>query len=421
MMKSKNTLLTTGFYRNTFTLLKGSFLSQLLPLIISPFLTRLYSPAEFGVLAVFTSISTILGSIINGRYEQALVLVRTKNEAQLITALSLLISFIGSGVLFVIFYLAGPTLMQWLHISELDNWFYCIPLVVFSIGVYNTLNYYELRKKQFKSISNSEVSRSISLSSIQLLYPLIKTGFQGLIIGKIVSSLIAPLYLLRNANLSLNDLSFKKMLVIAKRFIDFPKYTNSSILLNNLSLHIVFLLIPIVYSSSILGLYSLMNKVMGTPFAFLGNSINQVFLEHVARQKREIGNAFKVTKQILIQLSILSLFSFGLVAFFMEDLFAFVFGEEWRLSGTYAVCLIPYFILKFIVSPLTSIHTAFEKQKLGFKLQLLMFVLSMISIFIAYFNNWNFINYLHLFSTLLSFFYILRMIIILRISKNTRI
>ena len=155
MMKSKNTLLTTGFYRNTFTLLKGSFLSQLLPLIISPFLTRLYSPAEFGVLAVFTSISTILGSIINGRYEQALVLVRTKNEAQLITALSLLISFIGSGVLFVIFYLAGPTLMQWLHISELDNWFYCIPLVVFSIGVYNTLNYYELRKKQFKSISNS--------------------------------------------------------------------------------------------------------------------------------------------------------------------------------------------------------------------------------------------------------------------------
>jgi O-antigen/teichoic acid export membrane protein len=162
-------------------------------------------------------------------------------------------------------------------------------------------------------------------------------------------------------------------------------------------------------------------KVMGMPFAFLGNSINQVYLEHVARQKREIGNAYQITKQILIQLAVLSLFSYGLSAFFMEDIFALVFGEEWRLSGAYAVCLIPYFILKFIVSPLTSIHTAFEKQKLGFKLQLLMLVLSITSIVFAYLNFWNFINFLHLFSALLSIFYILRMIIILKISKNISI
>ncbi|MGC6490964.1 MAG: lipopolysaccharide biosynthesis protein [Flavobacteriales bacterium] len=418
MIRFKNTLLTTGFYRNAITLLKGSILSQLLPIIISPLLTRLYSPSEFGVLAVFTSISTILGSVINGRYEQALVLVRSKNEAQLITALSLLISFVGSGILFFLFLFVGPNLMQWLNISELENWFYYIPLVVFSIGFYNTLNYYELRKKQFKSISNSEVSRSISLSAIQLLYPFLKTGFQGLIIGKIISSFIAPLYLLRNANISFDEFRFKKMLVIAKRYIDFPKYTNSSILLNNLSLNAILLIIPIIYSSSILGLYSLMMKVMGTPFAFLGNSVNQVFLEHVARQKRETGNAFKITKQILIQLTILSVFSYGIAAFFMEDLFAFIFGEEWRLSGVYGVCLIPYFILKFIVSPLTSIHTAFEKQKLGFKLQILMFILSLTSIVFAYLHHWTFINYLHLFSALLSIFYILRMIIILRISKN---
>lgn len=409
------------FYKNVFSLFKGSFLSQLIPLLLSPILTRLYSPSEFGILAVFTSISIVLGSVINGRYEQALVLVKSQSEARLVTGLSLTISLVTSSILCVIFIFSGSSIMRLLSISELGFWFYLIPLVVFATGVFNTYNYYQLRQKQFGYISNSEIYKSLSLTSIQLLFPFFKSGFEGLLIGKIFSSLVAPFYLIKKTNLSFHLLSISKMRVMAKRYIDFPKYTNSSILLNNLSVNTIFILIPILYSSSILGLYSLTMKVMGAPFAFLGNSINQAFLEHISHKKNERGKAFLMTKRILIQLSILSIVSFGLTAFFMEDLFAFVFGEEWRLSGKYAVCLVPYFILKFIVSPLTSIHTAFEKQKLGFKLQLLMFALSIISILLAFINHWTFINYLHLFSTLLSVFYVLRMIIILRISKNISI
>jgi 4-hydroxybenzoate polyprenyltransferase len=70
------------------------------------------------------------------------------------------------------------------------------------------------------------------------------------------------------------------------------------------------------------------------------------------------------------------------------------------------------------VSPLTSIHTAFEKQKWSFYLQLLMFVLSLASIFLAYFNEWSFVNYLFLFGAVMSVFYFFRIIIVLKIAKN---
>ena len=43
---------------------------------------------------------------------------------------------------------------------------------------------------------------------------------------------------------------------------------------------------------------------MAAPFAFLGNSISQVFLEEVSRQKQEVGNAYALTKRLMIQLSI---------------------------------------------------------------------------------------------------------------------
>ena len=103
MINFKTDFKDSFFYKNILILLKGTVLAQIIPLIISPFLTRLYSPKEFGVLALFSSISVILGSIVNGRYEQALVLIKTENEARHLTILSLLISLFMSLFLFFFF------------------------------------------------------------------------------------------------------------------------------------------------------------------------------------------------------------------------------------------------------------------------------------------------------------------------------
>ncbi len=418
MVNFKKDFKDSVFYKNIFTLLKGTVLAQLIPLIISPFITRLYSPKELGVLALFTSISIVLGSVVNGRYEQALVLVKTDKEAKHLTILSLLVSLIVSVILFLIFILFKSHLIEFFNEPDLAYWFFFIPIVVFSVGAYNTLNYYELRKKNFKTISNSEIYRSTSFSIIQLSFPLVKSGLYGLIIGKIISSLIAPFYLWKVSKFEIDKVNTSLLLILAKRFIDFPKYTNFSILLNNLSINAINLLIPVLYSTSLLGLYSLMYKVLATPFAFLGNTINQVFLEDIVSKKNELDQAYILTKRMVIQLTLVSILFFGGAFFIVEDLFAFVFGEDWRMSGVYAKSLIPFFIFKFIASPLTSIHTAFEKQKLSFNLQLIMFVLSMGSLLYAHIKLWGFEQYLLLFSMLMSIFYICRVIIILKIAKN---
>ena len=418
MVNFKTIFKDSVFYKNILTLLKGSILAQFIPLLTSPIITRLYSPKEFGVLALFSSISLILGSIVNGRYEQALVLVKSKDEAKHLTVLSLLLSLFVSMILLLFFFFFKSNFLNFFNEPELEYWFYFIPLIVFSIGVYNTLNYYELRQKNFSSISNSEVYRSSSFASIQLIFPFIKSGLFGLIIAKVISSLVAPYYLWKVSKFEVGKVNTSLLIVLAKRYIDFPKFTNFSILLNNLSINAINLLIPILYSTSLLGLYSLMYKVLAAPFAFIGNSINQVFLEDAVRQKNDTGQAYTLTKRMVLQLSFISFLFFGTAFFIVEDLFAFVFGEEWKMSGLYAKYLIPFFMFKFIASPLTSIHTAFEKQKLSFTLQLIMFALSMGSIFYAHIYSWNFEQYLLLFSVLMSIFYMFRIAIILRIAKN---
>ena len=90
------------FFNDFLTLFKGSFFAQLIPLIISPVVARIYTPVQFGLLALFVSITTIIGSVINGRYEQAIMIVDTKEDMDALAFLSLIVSFLFSLLLFLL-------------------------------------------------------------------------------------------------------------------------------------------------------------------------------------------------------------------------------------------------------------------------------------------------------------------------------
>ena len=69
------------FSQNVLTLMTGTTLAQAIPIIISPILTRIYTPEDFGLLALFLSITNIIGSVANGRYELAIMLPKKNDNA----------------------------------------------------------------------------------------------------------------------------------------------------------------------------------------------------------------------------------------------------------------------------------------------------------------------------------------------------
>jgi O-antigen/teichoic acid export membrane protein len=403
------------FFKNFLVLFKGSFLAQLIPLIISPVITRIYSPEQFGILALFVSLVTIIGSVINGRYEQAIMIVDDKKDIDALTFLSLTISFVASVLLTLFIAVFQTDIIHLFNSNSIANWLFFIPMVVFFIGAFNTFNFYYLKQERLKEISISEIERSLIFVNVQLLFPLFKSGVFGLIAGKIISTIYAPFYLYFKSDINWKNYDFNTMIIMAKRYINFPKYTSPAIFLNNIGSSGLQLLIPVFYSTFFLGLYSLMNKVMLAPFTFIGNSISQTYLKELSVSN---GNSYLITKKIILKLFAISILGYGLSYFFIEDLFQFVYGEEWKLAGTFAKYLIPFFILKFVASPLTSIHTAFEKQKLSLILQFVLFVISIGVLLFCYYSNFSFEFFFKLFSVTMSVFYFFRVLIILHISKN---
>lgn len=397
----------------------GTTIAQAIPVVISPILTRIYSPEDFGVLALFISATTIIGSVINGRYELAIMLPEKDDDARALLGLCVMISATVSFLLLMLILPFHSSIVEKLNNPDISMWLYFIPLVVFLIGVFNALNYYYSRKKRFNKIAKANVTKSVGLAGGQLLFPIIRDGAFGLILGRVVSVFVAPLYLFfKTKNNDVIIFKREKIISAAKRYIDFPKYAMWAGLFNNLALYFNNLLIPIVYSTSILGFFAIVFRVLAMPFTLIGSSVGQVFFKELSDVKNAHQDARKVVWKITKKMSLLSLLGFGFLFFIAEDLFAFVFGETWRVSGVYAKYLLPMFMLKFIVSPLTNTHSVFEKQKSSFILQLLMFILSVGSIFIAHIKGMSFESFLILFSLTMTLFYILRFVVILKISKG---
>ena len=70
MLRVVRALLPKGrLIRAVALLVTGSAFGQLLVLVASPLLTRLYSPDDFGVLGVFSALLGLFGTAVCLRYE----------------------------------------------------------------------------------------------------------------------------------------------------------------------------------------------------------------------------------------------------------------------------------------------------------------------------------------------------------------
>ena len=383
------------FSRNVLTLMTGTTIAQAIPIAISPILTRVYTPEDFGIFALFFAMIAIFGSISNGRYELAIMLPEKDEDAINIFALGFMITFTMSLILLILVILFHDFIISFLENDKIGIWLYFVPFTVFFIGFFNILNYFNTRKKEYKNIANAKIIKSIVLAIVQLSIGIIKQGATGLITGQILSQLFANWQLFKTIikdKILLSHISLKNIWSQAKRYKNFPKFSLMGVFANELSIHFTNILISSFFTVTTLGFYSLVQKILGMPSVLIGSSIGQVFFQEATEEKIKKGNAISVFTRTLKKLLIIATVAFGLLFFIVEDLFAFVFGENWRIAGTYAQIVIPLFFIRFISSSVSTIYDIFD----GLKIELIWQVTLLLGIIIILylFKDNNFIEFL---------------------------
>ena len=355
------------FSRNVLTLMTGTTIAQAIPIAISPILTRIYTPEDFGVFALFIAITAILGTVANARYELAIMLPKKDEDAINIFALGFIITCFISLILLILVVIFNDYFTKLFGNDEISFWLYFVPITVFFSGLFNILNYFNNRKKNYKDLRNATILKSIVLAVVQLSIGFIKSGASGLISGQLLSNMFANMKLARNIlkdKVLVSKISKVKMLALAKRYKDFPKHGMVSSLFDNLSLQLPSILIPKIFSFSISGYFFFANKIVNLPSALISGSIGQVYLQKITENKNNGIEIFPIFKNTITKLFFIAL-PITIIGYITSPyIFPLLFGEKWKISGEIAQYLFLIFIIRFCVSPLSnSFIPALELKK----------------------------------------------------------
>jgi O-antigen/teichoic acid export membrane protein len=363
------------------------------------------------------SIATVVSVVATGRYEMAILLPKKDEDAINVAALSMLIVSFFTLISFLIVFFFNSWITEMLKTPEISFWLYFVPVSIFFLGLFNVLSYFNNRLKTYKDIARATVYKAVVQAFVQLGVGYLKAGATGLISGNILSGFVANLRLMKNilSNKTLtHSISFDRMQDMAKRYRNFPKFSMWAILANSLSVHLINLIITPLYNAATLGLYYMVQRVLGLPIALVSNSVSQVFLQEASKEKQDTGRSTKSFLRILKKMLLIGIPSFTILYFVIEFVFVFFLGDDWAVAGTYAQLLVPFFFVKFVSSPMGIMMIVFEKQKMELFVNLLLITGSVATIMLTN----SFIDFLYWFTIVMSILYLSFILYYYRISKG---
>jgi len=386
------------FSRNVLTLMTGTTIAQAIPIAISPILTRLYTPEDFGVFALYVAVFSVFGSVANAKYELAIMLPKKDEDAINVMALGFIINIILTLFLLLMVIVFHDNFLNLLGNKDISPWLYFIPVSVFLTGCFNLLNYFNNRLKYYKDLAKVNVAKSIAMAIVQFSMGFLKFGAMGLISGQIVSQIVSNTKLLFNIKKLNLFIKIKKVKIIAlaKRYKDFPKYKTPSSILDIFTLQTPYIFLPQLFNLSMSGSYFFANRIISIPSGLIATSISQVYFQKISKyyQKNEIYTFFKNTTIKLFSISII----LALIIYFLSPImFDIIFGNKWKLSGEIASLLSVIFFVRFIVSPI-SVTLILEKYiKLGVLWQVIYFITTSMVFLVSYYIKLNFFQFLELY------------------------
>lgn len=373
----------SGFSRSVLTLITGTAIAQAIPLLISPVITRLYSPEDFGVFFIFTTIVGFLSVILSCRYEQAIVLQKhEKNALNMLVLCFALIVFLST-LFFCIVWMLNKEILAFFNIKVLENWLYFVPVTAFFLALFNLLVSYNNRAKEYKSIAQSTVVKSISLAIIQVVAGVCGSGFGGLILGQMIAQFFANIRLAINITKNkhlVSTICFGRILTLAKKHSNFPKYNLPHALVNTISSSLPIYYFSYFFDYEVAGYYSFGMMIALTPVMIISSAIASVYNREISEIYNIKGDVHEKTKALIVKLIKVILFPFFIFTVFSPHIFELVFGEGWGEAAIYLQILSLSNFLIFIVSILSYLPSLYNKQSKALYIEVASFSLKVLSL-----------------------------------------
>ncbi|KRU22868.1 polysaccharide biosynthesis protein [Psychrobacter piscatorii] len=347
-------------FKGMFTLALGSSAARIIGILSIPIITRIYTPADYGLLALYISITSILVSLTTLKFSTALPLPKADALAINLLALSIFILVGFLTLLSLCLFLFGEIILSWFDMSEILSLRWLIVLGVGGSAFYEILSLWATRKRKYKVIAKTQFVQSLLGNGAKIILGLLSFKAVGLITGQFLAQSTGLFRLIREFIDDFKKLipfiTKKRMMLVAGYYREFPYFRLPSQTLLQLSSNAPVLMMATLYGKEVTGQLSLAILAVSLPTGLIGQAMAKAFYAEIAViGKRNLNRIKTLTIDVQKRLFILGLPLTVLVMILAQPIFYLVFGPEWAIAGKYTTILAPFVLLQFTSNPLMQV------------------------------------------------------------------
>jgi O-antigen/teichoic acid export membrane protein len=367
--KINNLMPRASFARNVGILAGGTAIAQALTVLALPIITRLYTPEDFSVLAVYTALLSIIGVVACLRFEIAIPLPNDDFEAANLLILGVLFNTAISLIVLLLVAFMSVQIANGIKQPALEAYLWLLPVGVWLTGSFGCVQFWATRRKLFSDIAQTRMTQSLSSVFAQVIMGWsANTGPLGLLIGQLTGSVVG---LNKLARLAWQDIRMHKKKITPntlgstfQKNSNFAKYSTFESLANVGTEQLPIIIIAVFAVGPEAGFALLAMKAAAVPVSLIGGSISQVYLSRASDEFRT-GKLPEFTQKImagLVGAGVGPLMCIGILA---PDFLPLIFGAQWTRTGEIVAWMTPWFILQFLASPISMALHVTANQRLA--------------------------------------------------------
>ncbi|MCG5501293.1 lipopolysaccharide biosynthesis protein [Ectothiorhodospira lacustris] len=414
---------TAAVFRGMATLALGSGLARVIGIASIPILTRLYTPEDFGVMAVFTALIALMAPLLTLRYILAVPLPRHDGLAMNLMVLSAGLMLVTGTLLAIGLAFFAEPMLALMSMEVLAPWWWLIVLGLIGSGTYEMLSLWATRRRAYKVIAYTNVTQSAAGALVKVSFGFFGAWPIGLLIGQVVAKSGGIGTLLRHfwAEFRANWRHVRRSRLerVAVRHRGFPIYRLPSQVLLVFSAQAPVLFIATLYDAETTGQFGLAMAAIGLPLGLLGQTTAKAFYAEAANIGRRRGEEIRqLTIAVLKRLAFFAAVPTIILLVFGPELFRIVFGGNWELAGVFASILAIYLFFQFIQTPVAHLFYIFERQRSLLVLNVQRVILVLMLFAAAGYLDWSPVLAITAYAVLLSLHYMVTVFWALGIIKK---
>ncbi len=335
-----------AFFENVSLVFGGKMYAAILGILLTPILARLFTPENYGEYALFYA--AVQHLVIIGTLSLPIAVSTSKNEEVNATFnLALASILVFSAIIPFIIYPSAPWLDTYFNTSIFTSY---QPLILASYilsALFALLSALNIKLQRFKQNTVAGVGETTGSKLINVGSGWLAMASFGLILGDLGGKFVSLGILVKTfpKEIKIALPSLKRAITQLKNFKQFPAYIMPSEWIGMLNNQLLLLVVAFLFTKNELGQLVMAIALLSIPLNILTNTFQPVITERLTSYKGTPKD-YPFFTQSLILLSLISIFTFGLILIIPSQAFVFFLGEQWVGIGTIInILAILYFFL----------------------------------------------------------------------------